>query len=355
MEVLKHANPGIPLGANDDRRGTANAGYAQAMVEHLQRQGHDPAQVLGDALPQVMAAPASQRVSAELCRTLMRRAVAHLRDPVYALRLAAHIEPRHLGLLGFLLMTGATLGEAALALQRYEPLLDSINTAQFDLDADACRLTWVPLVDDPLPDHIMLSMGVWAHQARFLTGRPDLRCDAEFSFSCPGGAEARALFEATFGGEVRFGCAHNRLIAASEIAWLPIRQANAEVHTELRTLAEQRLTSMALAPDTWQATVEHAIRRTLDGQRPTLEQVASLLGMAPRTLQARLDHSGVQFRSLVDKVMLARAQMLLRDRDRPLIDVALNLGFANQSSFQHAFKRWTGQTPGAWRQAQATT
>jgi len=35
----------------------------------------------------------------------------------------------------------------------------------------------------------------------------------------------------------------------------------------------------------------------------------------------------------------------LKDEDVSMIDLALHLGFSEQSAFNHAFKRWTGCTP----------
>ena len=37
----------------------------------------------------------------------------------------------------------------------------------------------------------------------------------------------------------------------------------------------------------------------------------------------------------------------------PLSEVALLLGYAEQSAFNHAFKRWTGVTPKVWREKNA--
>ena len=71
--------------------------------------------------------------------------------------------------------------------------------------------------------------------------------------------------------------------------------------------------------------------------------------MSPRTLQNRLEASGMSFRSVVDRVRQSEAESYLRESRLPLIDIALALGFANQTSFQHAFKRWTGKSPGEFR------
>jgi len=39
----------------------------------------------------------------------------------------------------------------------------------------------------------------------------------------------------------------------------------------------------------------------------------------------------------------------LKDADASICEIALLLGFADQSAFHHAFKRWTGKTPGIYR------
>jgi AraC-like DNA-binding protein len=80
-----------------------------------------------------------------------------------------------------------------------------------------------------------------------------------------------------------------------------------------------------------------------------LASLAAELNMSPRTLQNRLEASGMSFRSVVDRVRQSEAESYLRESRLPLIDIALALGFANQTSFQHAFKRWTGKSPGEFR------
>jgi AraC family transcriptional regulator len=48
---------------------------------------------------------------------------------------------------------------------------------------------------------------------------------------------------------------------------------------------------------------------------------------------------------------IGRARQLLAASDTPLVDIALALGYADQSHFTAAFKRHTGATPGAFRKA----
>lgn len=82
---------------------------------------------------------------------------------------------------------------------------------------------------------------------------------------------------------------------------------------------------------------------------PTLSLIASELGISARTLQRRLSDQGHSFQGVVDMARQDLAQRLLRETDYSLAEVAFLTGFAEQSGFTRAFKRWAGQTPRSYR------
>lgn len=49
------------------------------------------------------------------------------------------------------------------------------------------------------------------------------------------------------------------------------------------------------------------------------------------------------------RLRLARAALLLRANDATLADIALDVGFNDQSALTHAFRQHYGRTPAAWR------
>jgi AraC-like DNA-binding protein len=51
------------------------------------------------------------------------------------------------------------------------------------------------------------------------------------------------------------------------------------------------------------------------------------------------------FNALADEVREATARLYLEQPDMALAGIACLLGFADQSTFNRAFKRWTGLTP----------
>ena len=96
-----------------------------------------------------------------------------------------------------------------------------------------------------------------------------------------------------------------------------------------------------------------ASQRLLRPQAITqMETIAAEIGMAPRTLHRHLAAEGTSFRRLVDEVREALAEEMLAHR-MTIDEVAERLGYAEASSFVHAFKRWKGVAPGAYRQGRS--
>lgn len=95
--------------------------------------------------------------------------------------------------------------------------------------------------------------------------------------------------------------------------------------------------------------VERIIKPRLENGQVNLDDIAAEAGVSVRTLQTRLEESGLNFRTLLDRMRHAQVLLYMGDIDISLIHMAHMLGFATQSSFHHAFKRWTGMTPGQYR------
>lgn len=84
---------------------------------------------------------------------------------------------------------------------------------------------------------------------------------------------------------------------------------------------------------------------------PAMSDVAKRMGMSARTLQRKLASEDEAFMDIVESVRREVAERLLARSDYSLAEVAFLTGFAEQSTFTRAFKRWTGETPRAYRVA----
>ncbi len=83
-----------------------------------------------------------------------------------------------------------------------------------------------------------------------------------------------------------------------------------------------------------------------------LDEVAHALRLSPRTLQRRLESHGLTLQCLVEEARegLAMAKVAA---GAPLSPIAFELGYGDVRAFLRAFKRWTGQTPTAYRRTVA--
>jgi AraC-like DNA-binding protein len=91
------------------------------------------------------------------------------------------------------------------------------------------------------------------------------------------------------------------------------------------------------------------IFRSLSAGHPPIGVVAGAVKMSVRTFQRRLAASGRRYKKLIDEVRLAEAKRAFAASGLSLKAIAFRLGFAEQANFTRAFRRWTGQSPSAYR------
>lgn len=99
-----------------------------------------------------------------------------------------------------------------------------------------------------------------------------------------------------------------------------------------------------------------AIFRTISDQLAnrnlSAATVAAKLGITPRYVHVLLEQSGQTFSQYVVQKRLEKAGKLLADdegQDRKIADIALEVGFADLSHFNRAFRRHFGDTPSGVR------
>ena len=90
------------------------------------------------------------------------------------------------------------------------------------------------------------------------------------------------------------------------------------------------------------------IRRLPDGE-PRRNEVAGELRMSERTFQRRLEEEATSVLQLLDDTRRELAEQYLGRLHLSLAQAAYLLGFADQTSFFRACKRWFDLSPGQYR------
>ena len=118
----------------------------------------------------------------------------------------------------------------------------------------------------------------------------------------------------------------------------------------LRAMLEDRLRQLrADAGADFSDDIRRLLRTRLMGARFSAEDMADLLSMHRRTLSRHLKGSGRGYRVLTNEIRFEIARQLLEDTEISLGEIAAALGYSEASAFTRAFRRWSGQTPTAWR------
>lgn len=320
----------------------------QALCSYLRQKRMDPIPLMPKGL-QETATHALERVPAEAFCQFQIQAAQALQDPLLGLHLGQTIQPSHLGALGYALLACDNLGAALMRIQRYHRLMHDINPITYHHTDTHVELRWGMAMGRP--GALFDETGVTAivQFAQELCGRP-LPID-ELDFVNPPPKDS-APYDAFFGCKVRFGQSLTRLSLRLDCLQWPLRQHDPHL---LKLMDEQVQASLDALPSSGDLVEQtrRALRYLAPQGVPELDRVASELRLSPRVLYRRLAAQGHQFRDLREQTLEHTAKSHLQEGRLPMSDIALLLGYSEQSAFTRAFKRWTGLSPLQWRQTQA--
>lgn len=154
-------------------------------------------------------------------------------------------------------------------------------------------------------------------------------------------------FTALWDAPVRLGSRKTGIRLSPGILEEPNPRANEYLKRTLCRLADRIETSTFATPGRL-STYTAKVMRAFDRGEYSEGTVAASFSLSPRSLQRRLAKEHTSFTTLLDLHRRRRAFSMLSDGERNLGAIAFALGYHEQSSFNHAFRRWTGTNPTAW-------
>jgi AraC-like DNA-binding protein len=255
------------------------------------------------------------------------------------------------GVIGYAMQHGATVGDALEWQQRYRAVVhpDVIPRVERRDHGAGPRAVFTHVVPPPFA---RLRQPVDAYAAaivstmRGLTGRDDVRAAfVTFPLSRPADPER---YEQFFGCPVAWSGTAIEVAFDADLLDLPLPRADARLFGYLARRADELLERLP-AQARWTERVREEIGAMLAQGEPRLEALARRMATSERTLHRRLAEEGSSFSMLLDEARRERAQLLLGDRTLSCSEIAFLLGYAEPAVFFRAFKRWTGTSPQAYR------
>ena len=253
-----------------------------------------------------------------------------------------------LGPLGFAMVSGSTLADATRLALNYGDLFDPFATLELQSDDLRFGVTVRPRLVSPGLVRFVKERAVAALLTtwRDIARRELMPSGEAFAFARPAVDEA---YSRVTGIQVEFASAHTHLwMNAADMA-LPLAHADA-YGVRVAEGQCQQLRDAVRDRSSVAGRVKTLLGAYAEGM-PDMGEVAAVLCLSERTLRRRLQKEGTTFAGLCDELRRSTAEHLLSSSHLPIARIAGHLGYAEPASFIHAFKRWRGRTPGAFRSA----
>jgi AraC-like DNA-binding protein len=261
-------------------------------------------------------------------------------------------DTRDAGLIGYVGLSSPTLMDAIKNVSRYRRVLGDALEIEFDALEERGRLRW--WFHGAASQSPRQSLEFWATNLlrafREMSGRNV--APASLSFAHPR-AEDIKEFERFFGCSVSFGCQENIIAMKLSDLHLPLVAADHRLLAVLRRYCEDLLTRHFAPPPPLVERVERLIADRLAHREAKLDTVATELGVSPRSLSRKLAELDTSFNGIVESLRKELARRYLQESNLSVTEIAFLLGYSEVSTFNHAFKRWTGNTPAAFRRGRA--
>jgi AraC-like DNA-binding protein len=198
------------------------------------------------------------------------------------------------------------------------------------------------------PARAEFALAVALKLARDCTGADITPLRVCFAHPAPDNTSEHQRF---FHGRVRFGAGSSSMSLSAADAARPMRDADAALEG-LSAAGSRTLWEIETGRVRWRN--KHRVRRMLVehlGQSVlTLDAVASACGQ-PADADPPSGRGAPSFRQILDEVRRDFARALLQDRSLNIGDIAFFLQYSEPAAFHRSFRRWTGRTPQAFREA----
>ena len=203
-------------------------------------------------------------------------------------------------------------------------------------------------LNDPMHFFRESILVIWHRLGSWLIGQPIELIKAEFNYSEPDhGDEYRHIFHCP----LHFNADETALTFEKRFLDAPVIRDRPEMRQFLKT-SPADLLSRPDESNTFTGQIRALIGRDFSQSLPDFEWIASELHTSPQTLRRRLKQENTSFQEIKD---LLRRDMAIYYLSRPELainDIAFKVGFTEPSTFHRAFKKWTGVTPGAYREGE---
>ena len=284
------------------------------------------------------------RIPAAAQGAFFEDAAEALNDTAFGLHLAEETNPREAGLLFYVASAAKNVGEALVLFERYFRIVNEAVRLKLNLASErvVVEFDFFGLSRHHIHQNAEFGIAVILKALREAAGRNISPTKATFA---GGRTSDLGEFRRFYGCPVEFGAAPDRLVFSNETLTVPLVTRDRYLLKTLRPICDAAAKGRATPKGTVRAAVENEVQRLLPHGKAQREEVAKALAMSTRTLSRRLAEEGTGFDDVLDELRRSLALQYIKEPGLSFSQIAWLLGYEGPTSFNHAFKRWTGRPP----------
>lgn len=320
------------------------------LVKTLSHKGYDVEAFLSShGLQSALLKQPGARITAKQHIELMNAAALLLGDEFFGLHQGRRMEMADLGAVGYVMMHSDTLGEAIAAYQRYHIVACSgYGIVMEEAGEEVILRLNLEGLQGNVSRHCTEDMiGSLVHMLSRLSGVPAKLHTVSFTHVPPDSGDFKTYME-VLSVLPDFGAAANEIRFDRSVLDYPVMYANEELAAWFEQQAEEvrrKLTEGQRFTDE----VMHFLIDQLRRHLPNVKETAAAFHMGVRTFQGKLQLEQTSYTQVLASVRKELALRYLGKEGYSISDIAYMLHFSEESAFHHAFKHWTGYTPGQYR------
>jgi AraC-like DNA-binding protein len=287
----------------------------------------------------------NSRISVRQFHELWETVLKESRDENFGLNvaLASNNNQRKNDILFSILTNSSDIEHAVKNLIRYHDITSNLIKIRIEVRNNKAILSWSSFAFIEQGRHY--SESIVATFVFLLSGLSDNRLkvkEINFTHDKPRNIDKHMQI---YNCRIHFGKSGNELVFNEKDLSLPIKYPNKEFLVLLEKYASGLLDKLKLN-NSFAEKVYHLINRILaKGETPGIEKVAGKMTLSVRNLQHKLKKENTSYKIILDQLRKEISLEYLKKPDAVIYELAFILGFSEQSSFNHAFKKWTGISP----------
>lgn len=330
-----------------DAPAVLSGGFLEVFTSYFETTGKDP-KLLQFFADEFLSSDISNSIKvSELCQ-LLDYASSVANEPLIGINLAQadFYQPATVQML--LILSAPTVEVGLNKLVTYSKYLEPSIVPTLDIKPDVSSISFT-VVDVSQPDKSKLNEFLLAGLLNCLKAVTAFELPVREIWLEHSPHEDLADYHRLLGKSVRFDRPVNRIVFDSYLLKERPLSRNPSLHrvlTEGLLVITNEESSSANVVDV----VSREIARIYPVSAVSVENVAENMALTPRTLTRKLAEEGTSFNQLKVEFLKARAVFFLTRTNQNMYQIALELGYSDQSAFCRAFKKWFNKTPDQFRQ-----